>query len=207
MKVHNDIEQGTLDWHFIRKGKITGTVLKDILGTPRARQEAFYELIAERLTEGVSAEDENARDRGHRLEDEARAIFEFRTQKSVETVGFCEKDSNPFITNSPDGLIKNGDVYDEAIEIKCFEGKKFVKTWFTNTVPDEYWAQVLQYFIVNEQLQTLYFVAYCPEITMYPMHVITIHRENIVTDIAEAEAAQVAFLEEVQEKLKEIIII
>ena len=46
-------EQGTSEWLHWRKGKITGTVLKSIMGTPRAKQDAIYEMIAQRLVEGV----------------------------------------------------------------------------------------------------------------------------------------------------------
>ena len=48
-----NVEQNTNEWLHLRKGKITGTVLKSIMGTPKARQDAIYEVIAQRLTVGV----------------------------------------------------------------------------------------------------------------------------------------------------------
>ena len=122
MKKHN-IQQRSDEWFHLRKGKITGTVLKSIMGTPRARQEAIYEIMAERLTVGIG-EDENAMDRGTRLESDGIAIFELETGKQVECVGFCEDDENSQIANSPDGLIGEN----EAVEIKCPGGKNYVKT-------------------------------------------------------------------------------
>lgn len=202
MKKHN-IEQKTDEWHHLRKGKITGTTLKAIMGTPKARQDAIYEIIAERLTVGVESEGdyENPMDRGSRLEPDAIAMFELETGKEVERVGFAEDDTNPFIANSPDGLIGE----DEAVEAKCMGGKNHVKMWLTNKVPDEYEWQVVQYFVVNEKLQKLYFVGYNPDIPVHPLHIIEVTREEATENIQKAKIAQEEFLGEVNEILKTII--
>lgn len=196
-----DIEQKSDEWHHIRKGKITGTTLKAIMGTPKARQEAIYEKIAERLTVGVVDEFENAMERGNRLEPDAIASFELETGKQVERIGFCEDDDNAMICNSPDGLI--GET--EAIEAKCMGGKNHVKMWLTNKVPDEYEWQVVQYFIVNEKLEKLYFVGFSPDIPVHPLHIIEVKREEITVDIANAKKSQEAFLQEVDAILSTII--
>lgn len=202
MKKHN-IEQKTDEWHHLRKGKITGTTLKAIMGTPKARQDAIYEIIAERLIVGVESEGdyENPMDRGSRLEPDAIAMFELETGKEVERVGFAEDDTNPFIANSPDGLIGE----DEAVEAKCMGGKNHVKMWLTNKVPDEYEWQVVQYFVVNEKLQKLYFVGYNPDIPVHPLHIIEVTREEATENIQKAKIAQEEFLGEVNEILKTII--
>lgn len=203
MKKHNNIEQGSDEWHHIRKGKITGTTLKAIMGTPKARQEAIYEIIAERLTVGVESETdyENAMDRGLRLESDAIAEFEFKTNKKVEITGFAEDDTNPLIANSPDGLI--GD--DEAIEVKCLGGKNHVKMWLTNKIPDEYEWQAIQYFVVNKKLKILYFVGYNPDITVHNLHIIEMTREQAEEKIKKAEIAQDEFIKEVENILTTLI--
>lgn len=202
MKKHN-IEQGTPEWHQLRKGKITGTQLKDIMGTPKKREDAIYEIIAERLTIGVEDSEnyENAMDRGVRLEPDAISAFELETGKSVEVTGFCEDDTNPMIANSPDGLI--GET--EAIEVKCLGGKNHVKMWLTNEVPDDYKWQVVQYFIVNEKLEKLYFVGYNPDIDIHPLHIIEVKREQIQEAIEKAVVGQKQFLLEVEEIIKKLI--
>jgi len=202
MKKHK-VEQKTDKWHFLRKGKITGTTLKAILGTPKARQEAMYEIIGERLTVGVPDEYENAMERGNRLEPEAIAMFELQTNKQVIRTGFCEDDDNPMIANSPDGLI--GET--EAVEIKCMGGKNHIKLWLTNEIPDEYYWQVIQYFVVNEKLKKLYFVGYNPDIPVHKLHIIEMHKKTLADDIEKAKKAQEEFLLEVNNKLKEIIIL
>lgn len=200
MKKHN-IEQQTEEWHHLRKGKVTGTTLKSIMGTPKAREDALYEIIAERLTVGVDMDYENPMDRGNRLEPEAIKVFEFETEKTVERTGFCEDDMNEMISNSPDGLIGE----DEAIEVKCMGGKNHVKMWLKDEVPDEYKWQVVQYFIVNEKLQKLYFVGYNPDIPVHPMHIIEVSRDSVASEMEKARKSQEEFLEEVNTILDKII--
>ena len=70
-------------WAAFRKGKITGTRLEKITvkrGT--GKKIGFYELIAERM--GIFEEEENAMERGLRLEPEAIELFEKQTGKVVD---------------------------------------------------------------------------------------------------------------------------
>ncbi len=203
MKKYNNIEQKSDEWHQIRKGKITGTTLKDIMGTPKAREGAYYEIIAQRLTIGVESEYENPMDRGNRLEPDALTMFEFEMDKQVERTGFVENDNNSQIGYSPDGLIVGRD--DEDVEVKCPGGKNYVKMWLTNKVPDEYYWQLVQAFIVNENLQKRYFVGYNPDISIHPIHIIEVTRESLLVDIGRAEEQQNEFLESVENTLSTLI--
>jgi len=206
MKKHNNIIQGSSEWHHLRKGKITGTTLKSIMGTPKARQDAIYEVLAERLTVGVEADEsyENAMDRGTRLEPDAIALFELETNKQVERTGFCEDENNPLIANSPDGYIMNTND-EEAVEIKCMGGKNHVKMWLENKIPDDYKWQKVQYFVVNPKLKKLYFVGYNPDIPIHQLHIIEVNREEILKEIEEAKVEQEQFLLEVEILLGNII--
>lgn len=200
----NDVIQGSPEWLHKRKTAITGTMLKGLMGTSKARQEAFYEAIAERLTVGVEDEYENAMDRGTRLEPDGIAAFEFATGKSVERVGFCESDENPAIAQSPDGYVKDtGDT--EAYENKCLGGKNHVKLWLTNEIPDDYHWQCVQYFVVNDKLLKLHFGGYNPDIPVHPLHIITINRADIEADITRAKEAEKVFLQELEATLSTII--
>lgn len=202
MKKHN-IEQGTPEWHQLRKGKITGTQLKDIMGTPKKREDTIYEIIAERLTVGVEDDSnyENAMQRGLRLEPDAISAFELETGKQVEVTGFCEDDTNPMIANSPDGLI--GDT--EAAEAKCLGGKNHVKMWLKNEIPDDYKWQVVQSFIVNKKLEKLYFIGYNPDIEIHPLHIIEVTRKEIEESIEKAVVGQEQFLLEVEDIIKKLV--
>lgn len=170
------------------------------MGTKNAREGAFYELIAERLSVGIG-DDENPMDRGIRLEPDAIAMFEIEAGKNVERTGFCQNEENLNMAYSPDGII--GET--EDVEIKCMGGKNHVKMWLKNEIPDEYWWQVVQAFVVNPKLEKRYFVGYNPDIPVHPIHIIEVKRADVEEDIKKAEELQKEFLEEVENKLKEII--
>lgn len=200
MKKH-DVDQKSSQWYQLRKGKITGTALKAIMGSPKTKKEQIYELIAQRLTVGVSDDYENARDRGIRLEPDAIAMFELEYGKKVETIGFCEDDKIEGIANSPDGLI--GDT--EAVEAKCLSGKNHVAIWLENEIPKDHYWQVIQYFVVNKKLKKVYFVAYNPDIPVHKLHVIEVERKQVEDDIKKARKAQEDVIKEVDAQLAKII--
>lgn len=191
MLKHN-VAQRSDEWHHLRKGKLTGTCIKALMGTPKARQDLIYELVAERLTNGL-VEEENPMERGVRLESEALMAFEFETGKKVDSIGFASSDDNEYMAISPDGFIGE----DEALEIKCPGGKNYVKMWLTNEVPDEYYWQAVQYFVIHKDLKKLYFVGYFPEIPTHPLHIIELKREKIEENIAKSENEQKKILAEV----------
>src|SRR3990167_4377512 len=104
------------DWLAARRGKITGTRVKDLIvkrGT--GKKKAYYEIIAERLATEPDTE-ETPMDRGTRLESEGIQKFIENTGKEVDTsLVMWEREDNSSIAISPDGFIGNT----EAIEIKC----------------------------------------------------------------------------------------
>jgi len=200
----NNVEQKTDQWLHDRKGKITGTILKDIMGTPYKRKEAYYQLIANKLSVGVEGDYETDMERGNRLEPEAIAAFEFETDLSTEIVGIIESDEDKDIAQSPDRYVKNTNDT-EAVEVKCPAGKNYVKLWLTNEIPDDYRWQCVQYFVVNPKLKKLYFVGYNPLISVHPIHIIEVTRETFEDDIRSALQAQHKILGEVNEKLLELI--
>ena len=169
------------EWLAARRGKITGSRLKDIIvkrGT--GRKIGFYELIAERL--GVPADDENPMDRGTRLEEEAVARFVEETGKKVDTsLVIWTRDDNESIAISPDGFIGKT----EAVEAKCLSSARHIEALLTQKVPDEYEMQKLQYFIVNDKLKTLHFAFYDPRILAKPFFVIDIKREEVKEEVAQ----------------------
>lgn len=209
MKLYHNLEQQTPEWFLEKKGVVSGTGLKSIVGTPKARQDFFYEIIAQRLMVGVLDSEESAIARGNRLEPEARAMFQLKIGKRIITVGFAKSLESDFMGYSPDGLVEDaqGTFETEDIEIKCPQGKNYVKAWLTNKVPEEYYAQVIQGFIVNPKLQKRYFVLYFPEIPSHPMHVMEIRRSDVEQDIRAYKHQEMLFLAEVDHALKTLITI
>jgi hypothetical protein len=145
------------------------------LMTQAEKKLEFYQLIADHIAIDTKYEyDDNDEivfnaqsmmDRGHSLEDEAADIFAKRTGKSLEKVGICVRDDDDNIGQSPDRLIMSDrGVYNEALEVKCLKSSKHLQAFIEKTIPDEYFSQGVQYFVVNEDLETLYFAFYDPRI-------------------------------------------
>lgn len=182
-------------WLAARRGKITGSRLKDIVvkrGT--GRKIGFYELIAERL--GIPADDESAMDRGTRLEAEAIERFATETKKKVDTsLVIWERDDDESIAISPDAFIGKK----EAVEAKCLSSARHIEAWLTQKVPDEYEYQVLQYFIVNDQLQKLHFVFYDPRLLAKDFFFITVDRKQVKEQVEEILAYERSVIAEVNE--------
>lgn len=170
-------------WLLARLGKITGTRLKDIVvkrGTEKKL--GYYELIAERLAVSDADFDgyvpnETPMDRGTRLQKFAMTEFSRDTGKKVDqSLVLWERDDNSSIAISPDGTIEGEEA---AIETKCLSSARHIQAYLMNAVPDEYEYQMLQYFIVNEKLQTLYFAFYDPRIPAKAFFYLTIQRESV----------------------------
>lgn len=168
------------EWMEARKGKITGSRLKDIV-VKRGTDEkiGFYEIIAERIAQ--PADEENAMERGIRLEEEAILMFQEQAGFNVDTsLVIWESEDNKDIAISPDGFISEK----EAVEVKCLSSAKHIEAIITNKLPSEYEFQKLQYFIVNEKLEKLYFVMYDPRMPdNIKLHYFVINREDIEEDI------------------------
>lgn len=177
-----EIQQNSDEWLELRKNKITGSKLHGLTQSRSGKKIGFYQLIADRL---VLADDSiDGRDRGHDTEEEALEHFEnFIGKKVDQNCGMWISDENENIAVSPDGAIKTGKYYKEAVEIKCLGSARHIEAIVTNKIPGEYKEQVIQYFVVNEKLEKLYFVLYDPRVTVKPMHIIEVNRDQILVDI------------------------
>lgn len=182
-------------WLIARKGKITGTRLKEIVvkkGT--GKKIGYYELIAERLAT-LNAEPDGI-ERGLRLEGEALEKFSVHIGKKIDsTKRLWVHETNPNIALSPDGSIGKN----EAVEVKCLSSARHLQAFLEAKVPDDYWFQVLQYFIVNEKLKKMYVVFYDPRISVKSLHYIEVLRKDVEDELKEFYEYQVNILKEVEE--------
>lgn len=193
--------QNKEDWLIARRGKITGSRLKDIV-VKRGTSEkiGFYELIAERLA--TAPEDENPMDRGIRLEDEAIQKYREKTGLEIDTsLVIWEREDNPSIAISPDGIVgKSG-----AIEVKCLSSARHIEAKITGKYPKDYHEQIIQYFVVNDGLEVLHFVMYDPRM---PQHLqlidFQIFRFDIEEEIKEMHEYEVNKLKEIDEIINQL---
>lgn len=193
--------QNKEDWLIARRGKITGSRLKDIV-VKRGTSEkiGFYELIAERLA--TTPEDENPMDRGIRLEDEAIQKYREKTGLEIDTsLVIWEREDNPSIAISPDGIVgKSG-----AIEVKCLSSARHIEAKITGKYPKDYHEQIIQYFVVNDGLEVLHFVMYDPRM---PQHLqlidFQIFRFDIEEEIKEMHEYEINKLKEIDEIINQL---
>lgn len=168
----------------------------------------FYELLADHL--GIEPDGENVMDRGLRLEEEAvEQCMQFLmtyddVKRKFETVGCCISDEDPRIINSPDKMIKIDGKYKEAIEVKCLSRARHLQAIVENIVPDEFESQKTQYFVVNPDLEVLWFVFYDPRILCKPFHVIKVTRESLGNKIEEYKQFQLAQLADIDQLVEEL---
>lgn len=197
MKILN-YEERKEEWLAGRRGRITGSRLKDIIvKRGDGKKIGFYELIAERL--GLPADDEDPMERGNRLEPEALERLEKATGKKFSTGKVLwTKDGNENIAVSPDGWIE-AKVITVAAEIKCLGSARHIEAVITNKVPKDYHYQTLQYFIVNEKLETLYFCFYDPRLKYKDFHIIEVNRAEVQEEVKALIEYQEATLKEIEE--------
>jgi putative phage-type endonuclease len=196
VKKYNDDSE----WLDARKGKITGSKLNGLI-TKRGTEKkiGYYELIAERL--GLSPDEEDAMERGHRLEEEAIKILGEKIGKEIEySQEMWVRDDNENIAVSPDGVIGE----DEAVEVKCLKTARHIEALLTNKIPKEYHEQVLQYFVVNDNLKKLYFVFYDPRMTVKSHFFFEVNHEEIKEEVAEMLEFEKKTIEEINKTILEL---
>lgn len=185
------------EWIEARKGKVTGTKLNGlVVKRGNNKKIGFYELIAEKvmLDDGIELDPMN---RGTYLEGEALDIFADNENKELDKRKvLCMRDDNENIANSPDALI--GDT--EAVEAKCLSAARHIEAYITKEIPSDYMMQGIQYFIVNDKLETLYFVFYDPRMPdPIDYFFIELKRGDIEKEISEYYKYQLDALKEINE--------
>lgn len=186
-------------WKDARRGKITGTRLKDlIVKRGNGKKIGYYELIAERLA--VPADDENAMERGLRLEEEALERLEKEKGiKVIKDLVIWQREDNESIALSPDAYTED---LKTAVEVKCLGSQYHIKVLLENKIPSEYWEQVIQYFVVNDKLEKLYFVFYDPRIPYKEFFSFEVLRKDV--EVEEYLELEKKILQEIEGIVNEI---
>lgn len=192
------------EWEEFRVGKITGSRLKKLIvkrGTEMKKD--YYDLIAERLAVPHELDDMPSMQRGNVLEPEAVTLFmeEMRDTNGVPMEEWeaglvvWQREDNPYIALSPDCYHID---LEKAVEVKCLNSGEHIKAFLTQEIPEEYDEQSVQYFIVNDKLETLYFVMYDPRMAVQSFFYITITRASIQSKIDEYYKQQLNMLANVE---------
>ena len=188
---HWDIEQGTPEWHDLRRGLITASAIDCLLtagGKPASNEtsrKTLYKLLGERLT-GESDGSASTFDmqRGHLLEPYARDIYAQRFGPVVECGFIVATLGNVQVGYSPDGLV--GD--DGLIEIKSPRPKTHLLSLLSDTVPSEYISQCQTGLAVSGR-RWCDFISYAPGLPLFVKRVAR-DDDRIAQLIAAAQAAE-----------------
>ncbi len=146
LHLYPDIEQGTEEWHAIRRGIVTASTIGRLITTRTLKPASndtsralTEQLVAERITgwtDPVWVSDDMLR--GQMDEPVARDLYAEHFAP-VEELGFMVREEDGYrIGYSPDGLV--GD--DGLIEIKSRRPKKHLATILADAVPTENMAQI-----------------------------------------------------------------
>lgn len=183
--------------------------------------DSIYKLIADRIAKPINANDytdakvsksELAMLRGHALEQEAIQKVAEKLKldiNKIKTGRVWQSDSSDSIICSPDAEVEVevGGKVTQAIEIKCLDSWKVVKAYYEQKPPVDYHYQILQYFVVNEDLETLYFAIYSDVFAAAPqleLQIFEVKRANIQAEIETARKVQEATLAIVEQEVAKL---
>ena len=199
------IEQGSVEWHLQRIGKVTASRVADVLskgksGESASRKNYRTELVVQRLT-GVPGESftNAAIEHGIATEPMARYAYEAEMGVFVDQVAFIE---HPTIANfgcSPDGVIADG-----LIEIKCPNSSTHIE-YLTDDKPPAKYIPQMQCQMAVMGARWCDFVSFDPRLPNdLQLFVVRLERDEEYIEAMESEVKK--FLSEVEEmftKLKE----
>lgn len=199
MIIH-DCTQGSFEWHQLRLGKITGSRLKKMMA--KDNLSLIDELIAEEQV-GIADDDEFVSDEMQRgIDMEPLAIQEYCniTGYTVDHPCFLQSEDWPILCQSPDGYIGNTG----AVEVKCPKTKTHIKYIRMGKIPNEYKEQIWSYFLVNPDLQWLDFVSYDPRLTVKPIWIHRVTREELAEELQAAVVELEKFIAKLDKYKSEI---
>jgi hypothetical protein len=156
---YTEFEQKSLEWHEIKWGKIGGSASAGLL---KPTDTLFIDILSQQMEdfEPESEFSNDATDRGNELEPFAREYLESYFGVSFEVPAWLQCEENRLLGISPDGLTKDNRF---ACEIKCFGRKKHYDIFVKNEIPYDNVPQLVHYFTVIPELESLYFICFRPE--------------------------------------------
>jgi len=183
-------------WLELRRGVVTGTKAKVVAppkrgnGTPAG----IYELVAEQIA--IAKDGEPERDRGLRLENEALLLTQDKYSLDLDLdPGMWFTDDMKLAVSPDASQVGNQPTY--AAEAKCLDTKNHVLAIFQDYTAkqqrdynpinslkigtSDFTPQVIQYFVVNPDLRTVYFTLYDDRVALDNImhYVIQINREHV----------------------------
>lgn len=161
MQIIRGIEQGTDEWHKLRRGVLTASHAQAIANNGKGLDTYITELMEDyyRKTPKEYFISDDMK-RGTELEPDARFCYEIETGNQVEEVAFIYYDKEKHIGCSPDGLIVG---QEKGLELKCPNYKNHFSIVLSRDNIPSYWIWQIQYSMFVTGFQSWDFGSYCPE--------------------------------------------
>lgn len=199
-----EMEQGSPEWHKARVGTVSGSNLKNVMGTKAAYEKFKNEIIAERITERrKETRSSEEMQRGTAEEPFTRADYIKKSGKKVEEFGLCISEEIVGAVLSPDGLNK---IFTHGAEFKNPDTKKHIEYVRLGTGIKDYKWQLVHYYVVIPTLKTLDFVTDDSRIALDSLrtHITPTKRSDYEEDIKNAKEKLKTFFEEVEEEIQKL---
>lgn len=173
----------TAEWLSVRRGKITGSGMHRLMGTPKARLTYLIEKLAERLSGNVVGVGYVSAAMQHGIDKEDEARREYEMVYGVGLIaGYWIWSAEHGFGATPDYLTHDG----QLVEIKCLQPKTTIREMFGNILAgkdepsdplDEYWWQCqAQMAATGAQWADLAY--YTPDMPQYTLWVRRIERDD-----------------------------
>lgn len=203
MKIHTDIEQGSLAWLELRAGKVTASEI-DALVSPLGKvregagvQTYLNQKLAERWIGAPLPSVQGVFDleQGQILEERAKPAFTIHTGIETRNVAFIEADGGRFGC-SPDAMAESS-----GVEIKCARIETHIGYLMANKLPAQYVGQV-QFSMWVTGFQNWHFFSYHRKLP--PLHLLIGRDEAYQDAISDALKSFLARFDEGWTRLVEI---
>ena len=197
MKV-NYTQQRSIEWHEFKNGKIGGTRLSKVISGVKNR--LIFDLINEQLSGYIAEDSYIDEDIQFGIDNESIARDLYSEQSGIEfiEVGCIVSETSDIHLASPDGLnIERG----IALEIKCTQNGAIHLERYFNGVEKNYMSQVINYFVVSDDVEQVHWLSYCPYRPERPLIPIIFLRDSFQKEIDSARR-KIAEIEKTIEQYK-----
>jgi len=206
-------------WLDLRRGIITSTKAKTVkpLSKGKSLPVGIYKILAEKVA--IAKDGEKEMDRGLRLENESLHLVEEKYNIKLDLDPGMWMSDDGKLAVSPDGA-ENCDKPTYAGESKSFDTDKhlmaILNDWEAKKLPnynplnslkigkDDYTSQVIQYYVVNKDLDIVYFSLYDDRVALENVmhYVIVITRKDVAEFIDSQELYERDALAKVDNMIK-----
>jgi putative phage-type endonuclease len=194
--------QGTPEWLAERAGKVTASMISNVLMKPETAGFRDYQaqLVAEILTGKPQGSDftSAAMQFGTDTEPLARSAYEAETGVAVDEVGFCQHLKIERSGASPDGLVGK----DGLVEIKCPKVATHLAYLIADVVPAVYKNQMMWQMACTGR-DWCDFVSFRPDLPEH-LQLFIVRFKRDPARILELETAVINFLDGVDKMLSQL---